>query len=211
MQVTPVIFEPILRVFKFFYDCRSDNKKHRLEMRRKAYDDHFITAFEKMEKIHINYMKSFHEFVDICLEMKTPNHQLLREFRRYGIEYSHWREGVRNFSKTASSLAENFSDEKEKAAIEEFVKSIDEYFQASIYDRHYRSWFSGFLSVFEDQVKAGISPWDYDYSRIICSGDDPKITFINSINRVCKDVLPQNWKNICIAHDNIRSVFCQYS
>jgi hypothetical protein len=202
------IFGPFVRSISWFYDTWTKQGLEKRRLRREIYDKEFAPAFERMAEIHKDYIKTFDEFVGVCREMATPNPDLINKFRTYGLEYSHWREGIKSFSDTGRALSKHFRRVEEKEAINEFVSAITEYFHVTVFGTVYNSWFSAFMDTFERQVRSGRSPWDYDYNSIISSGDNVSRSFVSQLEHAYRVELPKRWKRVCAAKDRVRAVFC---
>ena len=202
------IFGPILRALTWVYDTWRSKSTEALAERRRAYSEHFEPAYKRLETIHTNYLTSFHRFYELCRKFETPPKDLLFQFRQYGMEYTTWREDLRNFSRLAGELAKSFPMPKDKEAIEAFRKAIVDYFSVSIASgssQHWPSWFSSFISEFESHVKEGRSPWDADYSSMGVA--DPKNTFIQRLRAAYETELPTKWKAVAAAKANVQALF----
>lgn len=202
------IFGPMLRAFTWLYDTWRSKSKEALEERRRAYSEHFEPAYKRLEVVHTNYLISFHKFYDLCRKFETPPLDLLHHFKQYGMEYTTWREDLRNFSLMTRELVKAFRKPDEKEAVESFRSAIVDYFNVSIASsefHHWPSWFSHFIGEFERQISEGRSPWDGDYSS---TGDrDAKTTFIKQLRSAYEEELPKKWKAVALAKAKVQAVF----
>jgi len=208
VSASSAIFGPMLRAFTWFYDTWRSQSKEAREERRRVYTQHFEPAYKNLEKVHTNYLTSFHKFYDLCRQFQTPPLDLLSQFRQYGMEYATWREDVRLFATVARELAKSFRKPEEKQAIEQFRDAVVDYFSVSIASeesQHWPSWFSYFISEFEQQVKEGRSPWDGQYSAAGVA--DPKGTFIERLRSAYEVELPAKWSAIASAKAQLQIVF----
>lgn len=203
-----VVFGPIVRTFTWLFDTWKDTSKENIELRRRAWSEHFEPAYARLETIHKDYLESFHKFYDACRKFETPSRDLLAAFRSYGMQYTTWREDVRAFGDVSRAMAEQFRKPDQKSAILEFSKAIDAYFQVSIASgekHHWPSWFSHFIDEFERHIREGRSPWDSDYSS---TGDiNAKNTFIDKLKSAYEKELPAKWKAIAAAKARLQVVF----
>lgn len=191
------IFVPMLNFLNAAYSTWRSKKKEDRDYRAQIFKEQFLPAFTRLEAIHKDYLVSFHEFYEICKKFETPPQDLLAKFRRYGMEYSTWREDSRFFVNVCESLTENRMLPKEKEVIDNFATAIRNYFTATFPDGSVfaPSWFSGFLSQFEDLVRRGQSPWDVTYDGY-GFGNDPKGTFMKFLQTVYQKELPARWKKL---------------
>lgn len=202
------IFGPMLRAFTWFYDTWRSKSKEAVEERRRAYTEHFEPAYKRLETVHSNYLSSFQKFYDLCRKFETPPPDLLSQFRQYGLEYTTWREDLRNFALVSKELAKSFRKPEEKAAIEAFRQALLDYFSVSIASgesHHWPSWFSHFLGTFEQHVREGRSPWDADYTATGVA--DPKGTFIQQLRAAYEVELPAKWSQVSAAKAQLQIVF----
>jgi hypothetical protein len=193
-----VIFGPMINVLTTMYSTWRSNRKEDQEYREKVFKEEFLPAFERLEAIHTNYLTSFHDFYEVCRKFETPPYDLLAKFRRYGIEYSGWREDVRCFVDVCGALAKNHKLKKEREAIEEFANAIKHYFEVTSPDggsEFTPTWFSDFLSKFESLVRTGQSPWDASYEGY-GFGSDPKGTLMGYLRTVYQTELPARWARV---------------
>lgn len=207
-SASSAIFGPMLRAFTWLYDTWRSKSKEALEERRRAYSEHFEPAYNRLETVHTNYLTSFHKFYDLCRKFETPPLDLLHQFRQYGMEYSTWREDLRNFSLVTRELAKGFRKPDEKEAVESFRNAIVDYFNVSIASgdfHHWPSWFSHFIGEFERHVKEGRSPWDGDYSS--SGAPDATATFVKQLRSAYEVELPTKWKAVASAKAKVQAVF----
>jgi hypothetical protein len=202
------IFGPILRTFTWFFDTALANSKDKREERRRAYSQHFVPAYERLETIHKNYLTSFHKFYQLSREFKTPSLDLLKQFRDFGIEYAAWREGLKSFSLVTRELARQFRRKEERDAIEGFRVALVNYFNVTIpsgeYD-HWPSWFTYFINDFESHIREGRSPWDHEYTST--GADNPKATFIARLRSAYETEIPTKWQALAMAKASVQATF----
>ena len=207
-SASSAIFGPMLRAFTWLYDTWRSKSKETLEERRRAYAQHFEPAYKRLETIHANYLTSFQKFYDLCRKFETPPLDLLSQFRQYGMEYTTWREDLRNFALVSKELAKGFKKADEKAAIEKFRQALLDYFSVTIASgesHHWPSWFSHFIGSFEEHVREGRSPWDDDYA--VTGVADPKGTFIKRLRAAYETELPAKWSKVSAAKAQLQIVF----
>lgn len=124
------------------------------------------------------------------------------------MEYTTWREDLRNFALVSKELAKGFKKADEKAAIEEFRQALLDYFSVTIASgesHHWPSWFSHFIGSFEEHVREGRSPWDDDYA--VTGVADPKGTFIKRLRAAYETELPAKWSKVSAAKAQLQIVF----
>lgn len=202
------IFGPILRAFTWFFDTAIANAKDKREERRRAYSEHFLPVYERLETIHKNYLSSFNRFYQLCRDFKTPPLDLLQQFREFGMEYAAWREGLKAFSLVTRELARHFRRKEEREAIESFRAAIVDYFNVSIPSgdlQHWPSWFTSFINEFEAHIREARSPWDHEYTST--GADNPKGTFIARLRSAYEMELPAKWKTLAMAKASVQGVF----
>ncbi len=207
-SASSAIFGPMIRPFTWFYDNWRANNKEKTEERRRAYKEHFEPAYLRLENIHKNYIQSFHNFYELCRKFETPPKELLYEFRNYGMEYTTWREDLRNFSQLSTALSKSFRRKEEKEAITNFNKAVIDYFNVTITSgeyHHWPSWFTAFINDFEQHVREGRSPWDHEY--LAMGVNNPKETFIERLKAAYEVELPNKWNSVAVAKTNIQKVF----
>ena len=205
-SASSAVFGPMIRMFTWLYDTARNNSKEAREKRKTAYKEHFEPAYLRLETIHKNYLTSFHEFYELCRKFETPPKDLLEKFRKFGMEYTTWREDLRNFSVVAEQMSKSFKKPEQKKAINDFRLSIIDYFKVTFTSgQHWPSWFSAFLAEFEQHIREGRSPWDSPYTAM--GVNDPKDTFIAKLRSAYEIELPQRWSAISKAKVNLQVVF----
>ena len=159
------IFGPMLNFLTFSYSTWRLSSKERFALRIDSFNDQFLPAYSKLAEIHQNYVVSLHEFYELSKKFQTPAYELIAKFRRYGMEYTSWREDVRCFVEVCDVLAKNSVFKKDKDVIKEFANAIRDYFVATSPDGSplAQSWFSSFLNEFQDLARIGQSPWEEEY------------------------------------------------
>ncbi len=177
------------------------------KQRRRAYAHFFEPAYIRMEKIHTDYLRSFHAFYNIALNREIPQLSLFQSLRGYSIEYASWRQDIRSFNSIAKKLIQNFSESEEKKAISSFSRAIKNYFKvAGLSEKQHTSWFSYFLWNFENNIIKGFNPFEYDYKKFI-AGADPSEDFLIILERTYTKDIPARWNSIVRAKTRLQEVF----
>ena len=177
------------------------------DKRQLIYTQIFEPTYLKMMQVHTDYLVSFHNFYTSSIIRKTPEIELFYKLRFYSIEYSAWRQDIKNFHITAKGLVETFPDSHERNAIRAFSRAIRAYFKAAtISDNRHASWFSFFLWKFEENILKQRNPFDFDYGKFI-SGVDPLKEFLELLELMYTKDIPARWVSVTKSKARLSALF----